>query len=218
MTHLNQPTVAIIANGRIDDDNKILSKINRHHYIIAADGGASHCFRLKVIPDLIIGDFDSIGDDAMLAFSKVPKMQFLKDKDETDLELAIIQAFLINPEKVTLFAATGNRVDHTLVNLHILRRFASKLLIETENETIFALNPEVSANSFEIKTEVGQTISFLPIGNDATGVTTKGLKWELKDATLNEKFLSISNVCLDTRTSISIKTGDLLCFLLEFLN
>lgn len=214
----NQPSIAIIANGQIDDDTKILLKLKKYSYIIAADGGATHCLRMGIIPDLIMGDLDSISKEAIEAFEKVPKLQFLKDKDETDLELAINQALLLKAEKISLFAATGNRVDHTLVNLHFLRKLPVKLMIETENETIFALNPLVTDKSFNIETLPGQTISILPIGKGATGVTTRGLKWELNDATIDENFLSISNVSLSSSISISIKSGDILCFLLEILS
>jgi thiamine pyrophosphokinase len=204
--------VAIVANGQIFDDQTILEKIKNYHYIIAADGGASHCLRLGIVPDLIMGDFDSISVEAIHAFSNVQKISYLKDKDETDLELAIVKAFSLKPEKVALFAATGNRTDHTLVNLHLLTRFPFKLLIETENETIFGLN---STKPFKIETTIRQTLSLLPIGGDVTGVTTKGLKWELTDSSLNKNFLSVSNICLTTNLEVSIKSGDLLCFLIK---
>jgi thiamine pyrophosphokinase len=202
--------IAIIANGHIFNDKLILEKIKDYNYIIAADGGATHALRLGIIPDLIMGDFDSISSEAMQEFSNVQKIAFLKDKDETDLELAILKAFSLNPKKVGLFAATGNRTDHTLVNLYLLTRFGLKLHIESENETIFVLNSE---KTFKINTEPMQTISLLPLGPEASGVTTKGLKWELDNSTLNKNFLSISNNCLETSFEISIKKGELLCFL-----
>ncbi len=207
--------VGIIANGQLNNDNVIFEKLKLFDLIIAADGGANHCIRLKVTPDLIIGDFDSITSQTLDAFANVPKMQFKKDKDETDLELSIKHAFSLGADTVTLFAATGNRMDHTLVNLAFLSRYPAKLFIETEDQTIFSLDETVAFNSFKIKTFLKQTISFLPLINKVEGVTSKGLKWELNDAELDENFLSISNVCLSSETLISIKKGNLLCFLLH---
>lgn len=209
--------IAVIANGQIHDDTIIFEKLKLFDMIIAADGGANHCFRLGITPELIIGDFDSITPQTIDAFANVKKMQFKKDKDQTDLELGIAHAFLLGSKNVTLFAATGNRMDHALVNLAFLSRYPAKLFIETEDQTIFAIDETIAFNPFKINTLPQQTISFLPLINKATGVTSKGLKWELNDATVGENFLSISNICLTSETSISIKNGKLLCFLLHKL-
>ena len=209
--------IAVIANGQIHDDTIIFEKLKLFDTIIAADGGANHCLHLGITPDLIMGDFDSITSQAMEFYANVPKMQFKKDKDETDLELVIKHAFLKGANNVTLFAATGNRVDHALVNLALLSRYPAKLFIETEDQTILALDETVAFNSFKINTFPQQTISFLPLLNKVEGVTSTGLKWELNNAILNENFFSISNICLTSETSISIKKGKLLCFLLHKL-
>jgi len=207
--------IGVIANGQIYDDDIIFEKLKLFDLIIAADGGANHCLRLKINPDLIIGDFDSIIPQAIDTFANVPKMQFKKDKDETDLEISVKHAFSLGADKVTLFAATGNRMDHALVNLAFLSRYPAKLFIETEDQTIFALDETVAFNSFKIKTQKLQTISFLPLITKVEGLTSNGLRWELNDAELDENFLSISNICLTSETSISIKKGKLLCFLLH---
>lgn len=206
-------TVAIVANGQIEDTSIISKKLKEYDFVIAADGGAVHCLKMGIIPHLLMGDFDSINSHALEMFSNVPKMTFLRDKDETDLELAITHAFLLNPEKVTLFAATGNRTDHLYVHLNLLRRFPAKLYMETENETIFSINHSVANPKFTMRTTTGTTLSLLPIGGQVTDVTTEGLKWELKNKTLDGNFFSISNICLTDSVSISLQDGDLLCFL-----
>lgn len=207
------PSIAIIANGQIADYSVILNKLKQYDFIIAADGGATHCLKLNITPSLIIGDFDSISNEASIAYSQVPLIKYPKDKDETDLELAIHKAFSLNSKKVGLFAATGNRVDHTLANLHLLRKFPAKLFIYTENETIFAINETIATNPYEISADLDQTVSFLPLGGGVSSVTTKGFKWELKNADLNENFYSISNVCIAKNPTICLKKGDLLVFL-----
>ncbi len=206
-------SVAIVANGEIADYSLIFEKLKNYDIVIAADGGASHCLKLNIVPSMIIGDLDSISQEALTAFAAVPTLKFPKEKDETDLELAIFKAFSLNSEKVALFAATGNRIDHTLANLHLLRRFPSKLFIYTEKETIFAINETVAREPYKIGAAIDQTVSFLPIGGDVTSVTTKGFKWELKETNLSQNFYSISNVCIAKNSSISLKNGDLLVFL-----
>lgn len=210
---IKRPKVAIVANGEIRDYLKIYEKLKHFDKIIAADGGARHCLILKFTPDLIVGDFDSIGKEVDQSFEDVRKLTFPKDKNETDLEIAILEAFRLNENEVTLFAATGKRVDHTLVNLHLLKRFSGKLFIENEEETIFALGSDFGFKTHEIEVMKGQTISLLPLGSQVIGVSTEGLRWNLNDQNLDETFLSISNICLSNKIKVSVNKGNLLCFL-----
>lgn len=166
--------------------------------------------KMGITPSLIVGDFDSIPKEATEAFEDVAKLPFPRDKDETDLELAIKEAFSLGTEKITLFAATGNRLDHGLVNLYLLTRNPSKIILETENETVFGVNKKFS---LKLESVLHQTVSLLPFGKKVSGVTTDGLKWELNNQELDENFFSISNVCVKDTVFVSLKEGDLFCFL-----
>lgn len=199
-------TFALIANGVIDDYAAVLPLIKSYGCVIAVDGGLRHCQAMGLTPDLIIGDMDSAPPELLEIYSQVPKRMFPRDKNETDLELAIMATFTPEIEKMTIFGALGHRTDHHLVNLQLTRRYPHKVFIETESELIFAFDREV-----KLQTKPGQTISFIPLGGPVSGVNSQGLKWELYEAAFDKYFMSLSNICLGEEVVISIKQGDLLC-------
>jgi thiamine pyrophosphokinase len=200
--------IALIANGLIEDCPLIRERILTYPKIIAVDGGLNHCIAMNITPNLIIGDFDSAEKQHLSEMSSIPTMLFPADKDETDLELAIREALKSNPEKITVFGATGLRTDHTLGNLYLTELAPKRIYLETERELIWTIEGETLIETFP-----GQTLSLIPLGFPAKGVTTQGLKWNMDNATLNKNFISISNVSLDSTVKVTIAEGSVLCVL-----
>lgn len=203
-------TAAIIANGTIDNYERILPKIKKHSYIVAVDGGIKHCHSMHLKPDLIIGDMDSAPKEILKHYEGVTTKVYPVNKDQTDLELAVMEVLTQNFESATLFGALGGRLDHTLSNLNLLNLDPRKLTIVSETEKIFVLQGNMTISTFP-----GQTVSLFPFNLPCEGVTTQGLKWELNNATLNSERISISNVCEGSSFAINIKNGAALCFLVE---
>lgn len=203
-------TVAIIGNGSITNYSYILPLIKKHSFIIAADGGLNHCVQMQITPSLLIGDFDSVLETTLLQYPDLPSKRFPTDKDKTDLELAIDYAFENKAEKVFLFGALGNRIDHTLMNINLLYKNPGKIYIESEFETIVALKGNET-----IFCEKGQTLSIIPLNEVTKNVTTLGLKWDLNNFNFNERSYSISNKCLNTSFNITIGEGTLICCLIR---
>lgn len=201
-----QHTVALVANGSVADSSALALRIREHQSIICVDGGLVFCRKMGITPDMIVGDFDSIPPEILRDYASVPIRSFPTDKDESDLELAIQSIYTPSVEKITVFGATGHRVDHTLANLQVLRRYPCKVYFETDLEIIFAIDGET-----EIPCVPGQTISFIPMDDQAAGITTTGLKWELNDASFSKYFFSLSNICRTDTVKIAIQTGDLIC-------
>jgi len=198
---------ALIANGHIEDLSSLAIAIKAHSRIVAVDRGLIYCQQLGITPDLIVGDFDSVPPTLLKEYAHVSTITLPKEKDETDLEVALEHELQIS-QTVTLFGALGKRIDHTLTNLLIASRYPGRVVIETEQEIVFAIHGDV-----EIPLTVGQTISLIPINGPVTGITTRGLQWEMKDRTLDASFIGISNVCLQAPVHISIQRGILLCVL-----
>lgn len=203
-------SVALIANGAIHDYNFISSLIRNYDRYVAVDGGLLHCRAMGLVPHLIIGDLDSIPSEILNFYPLVPTKIFPIDKDEADMELAIRAVNASNIKKIGIFGAMEKRTDHALANLHLLNRFPEKTLIETELETILPIKGKKHFSCYP-----GQEISLIPIGISAVGVTTKGLKWELQNKTLDKNFISLSNICLGSKFEISVEDGDLLCCILR---
>ncbi len=203
--------IALIANGAIHDYPFITRLLRTYERYIAVDGGLIHCHQMHIRPHLIIGDFDSIPAELLHLYEDVPLEKHSVDKDQSDMELAIVAGKIPTAEKIGMFGALEKRTDHTLGNLHLMCRDPHILTIETERETLFAI-PKHSKRI--VACQPGQTVSLIPLG-DVTNVTTRGLKWELTAATLNCSWMSLSNVCLENTFEITIGQGHLICCLLR---
>lgn len=199
-----------MANGAIHDPSFIASLVRGYDRCIAVDGGLTHCHEMHVRPHLLVGDFDSVVPSLLEHYRDIPRERYPQDKDVTDMEIAVQRAEEAGIKKIAIFGAMELRTDHAIANLHLMRRYADKVIIETERETLFMVSGHRS-----FRCHPGQTVSLLPLGQPAKGVTTKGLKWELTQATVDTHFASISNICLDTSFEIEIAEGDLICCLLR---
>ena len=206
----SQEAVTIIANGHFDGDENLLERY-KDSYIIAVDGGLNYCYKAKVIPDKIVGDLDSVNRKILEKFTHVETLLLPHDKDVTDLEAALNLVDFSKTKKVILLAALGGRIDHCLGNLVLLTRFPGKVFIETEKELVFAVNGTTGKTNMPCFQ--GQTISLVPLNGPASGIQTEGLKWELKNGTLDKNFIGISNECLQDTFSLSLEKGDLLCII-----
>lgn len=205
-------SIALIANGNIDNYSIIASKIGAHSRIIAVDGGLNHCLHMGISPEVIIGDLDSTTEKTLAYYAGVKILDFPREKDYTDLELALDYVCMEEQSKVVVYGALGGRLDHTLYNLNLLCRYPGRLYFETENEVVFALD-----NKTVIPCFVGQTISLLPLGS-VQDVTTRGLKWELHSQVFDKSFMSVSNICLNNSFEVQFSSGQLLCCLQLSLN
>jgi thiamine pyrophosphokinase len=203
-------TSALIANGHIDSLTTVRPAILHHQRVVAVDGGLHHCHELGIIPHLIVGDFDSCSANLLKHYGTVPQIVLAQDKDQTDLEVAIEHEFKQGAREISLFAAWGKRMDHSLTNALLLVRHAGRIKLATEEETLFAIQ-----GTTQISCHPGQTLSLLPIYGQATGINSSGLKWELKQGTLDQNFIGISNICMKEQITISIAQGSLLCCLLH---
>ncbi len=198
--------IAIICNAPIEDAAQVKEKIKSFPILIAVDGGINHCYKLGIRPDLIVGDFDSADPTFLKDFNGIPEKRYPKDKDKTDLEIALELIDHANIEAISIFGALGGRTDHTLGNLILLSRYPGKVFLETDKERLFVINHQV-----EIATYPHQLISLIPLNGPVTGIDTKNLKWELKNGTLDKQFIGICNEALGQVVTISVKEGDLLC-------
>jgi thiamine pyrophosphokinase len=209
-TYADIETVALVANGAIHDYELISSLIKTYEHCIAVDGGLLHCREMNINPDLIIGDFDSIDPEFLDLYGQVPKEKFPIDKDKTDLELAIQAINTSSIRKIGIFGAMEKRTDHALGNLHLMCRLPEKIVIETERETLIAIEEHR-----RVPCRPNQTVSLVPFGSYCKGVSTRGLKWELHSATFDKHFMSISNICLENEFHVSVREGSLICCLLR---
>ncbi len=202
----------IFANGVLDEVEWIRPYLAQATAVWAADGGSQHLYRLNHLPNRVIGDMDSLplAVRTWLAENRVPFVQHPPEKDETDLELALLLAAEQSEADIWLFGLLGGRLDQTLANIFLLTHpaLASKsvqLITPTERAWLVRQRTEIAG-------KVGDLVSLIPLAGDAHGVTAVGLQWPLQAETLRfGQARGVSNRLTAVNASVDIKSGLLLC-------
>jgi thiamine pyrophosphokinase len=205
------PRLLIFANGHLPNLAAARTIVRPDDLILAADGGTRHALALGLMPSVVIGDFDSISQEERrrLEENGGQLIEHPRDKNETDLELALQYAVDQGHREIVIVAALGERLDQTLANLALL----TDLQLSTSN---IRLDDGVEEAFFcrhraEVRGRSGDLVSLIPWGGAVTGVRTQGLKWPLSNETLvPEKTRGISNEMLDVVAQIEIAAGLLL--------
>lgn len=196
----------ILAGGELNFNEKILKLCQSSNLVIAADSGLKHAKQLKLKPQIIIGDFDSVDESNLAQFPKIKKLSYPKKKDKLDLELAIDYAFEQNASEILLIAATGGRLDQTMAAIFIAAKIAmtSQISMHSGNEDIFFLSGKSSLSLDILK---GQYFSLLSLV-DSSIISLKGAQYPLNNSQLDFGLgLGISNVSLNPPIKISLHSG-----------
>ena len=174
--------------------------------VVAADGGARSALALGLMPDIVTGDLDSIGDarDAIPADRIRPNA----DPNATDLEKAVALCLDEGCDAVDIIGAGGGRADHALANLSVLVRFGRRARVRMVDER-FAI--ELVDGKAEVDGPEGTVVSLVGIGR-CEGVTTNGLRWELDDASLDFSAYGVHNEIATSPARVSVRSGNLLLF------
>jgi thiamine pyrophosphokinase len=188
----------IFANGRLTNPENVRELISPGDFLILADGGSRHAKKLGLVPAVLIGDLDSTParEVRRLESLGVEVIRFPKEKDETDLELALDFAVKKGYKKILVLAPFGGRLDQTLGNINLLLREDLKdieIRMDDGKDEVFLIRSQVQVHGRQ-----GETISLLPLGGKVEGVTTDGLQYPLRGETLfPEQTRGISN-CMTT--------------------
>jgi len=195
----------ILANGK-PPKKSIITFFQKKGYnkLICADGGANSALKMKLVPDLIIGDLDSISTKALKEFKYSSKIIRIKRQNDTDVEKCLKYSIKNKFSEALLVGVTGNRLDHTFCNLGIvLKVFPSiKLSLIAENSFLKPYKGKV-----KIKTHPGETISVYGLDHK-TKITSKGLKYKLKNISLPFGVReSTSNIAIGNEIDLNITGG-----------
>lgn len=185
--------------------DRLLDPIHSDDYVIAADGGVRHTERLGLVPNAILGDFDSLG------YVPEGSQVFPIEKDDTDAMLALRHGLDRGFREFYLYGSLdGPRLDHTLANCQALQylcdRDAFGYLIGKEY-----LLTVVKDGTLRFPAGCQGTVSIFCFGPEANGVTLKGLYYGLEDGTLTPGFpLGVSNHFTGKESTITVREGSLL--------
>ena len=202
----------LFVNGEIGNFSPVQKLMTENTCAIAVDGGLRHLFALKITPDLLIGDLDSVSAEQvdLLTRQGVEILRFPVEKDETDLELALLETTRRGYREIYLAGALGGRIDQTLANLFLLllpELVGSKVVVIGDDQELFMIRDQA-----QISGQPGDIVSLIPLDGQVDGVTTRGLDYPLSKAKLyREHSRGISNVMNSTMASVKLSQGNLLC-------
>ena len=205
----------IIAGGEINI--KILEKycvnVSKQN-IIAVDRGLEALYQLQMIPNHVVGDFDSVSPEILTFYKNQSPIIFHKfnaEKDNTDTDIALKLAIQLKSSKITILGALGKRMDHALANIHILKDALEANIpcqIIDEHNRIYLINKEMTLEKDKV---YGKYVSLIPLTSTVEGLTLTGFKYPLDNYNLPiGTSLGVSNEILEDIAKIKMKKGILL--------
>jgi len=176
----------ILANGELYQSDVLRRRLNAEVFdlVLGADGGTHLADTLNIAVDAIIGDLDSLSDLEQRSISNVKFVSYPAEKNETDLELAILYAEEQGADQIIIVGAIGGRMDMTIANMLLITHasFSScRIEVWHGEQTGWVIKPPGE----DISGHPGDIVSLIPIGGYASGITTKGLKYSLTDEELS---------------------------------
>ncbi|KUO73371.1 MAG: thiamine pyrophosphokinase [Desulfosporosinus sp. BRH_c37] len=202
--------IAVLANGAWDLGwgRQVLKEVD---FLICVDGGANHAALSGCLPDLLIGDLDSVTLQVLKQCENGGCVieRYPCEKDETDLELALIRAEerarLVSEREIWLYGATGKRIDHFIGNIALMLAYAKK------GYRIRLVDPEQEGWIFQgrecIRASQGQELSLIALSEQAV-VTTEGLYYPLTQEVLwQDSPRGISNIFSAEEAVIQVHSG-----------
>lgn len=213
-------SVLIIGNGSSFNKYSNEEVFSNIELIICADGGLSKAEILGLVPDIIIGDFDSVNYSMLKKYEDMDDIEIIKypaEKDYTDMELAIDIAVARGYKDMIILGATGTRLDHTMANMMLLEKYyiqGIKIKIIDNNNVIQIISDNTKLT---LQYKKNYFISIVPITEEINDLTLKGFKYPLnkvnvkRGSTLcisNEINVKVSEVTLRKGTAFLIIAND----------
>ena len=201
----------VVAHGDVEPADRDLAA--GAEMVIAADGGAFTLDRWGITPNLVVGDFDSLGLEraAALGARGATVVPFPVEKAESDLELAMRYAFESGADDIVVLGAFGGRLDHAQANVLLLADPAYRGWSVRAVQGRTQLRALHGGKRASLEGPRGSIVTLLPLTGEAQGVTTQGLRYALADDTLRfGRSRGLSNVITSTPASVSLEHGVLL--------
>ncbi len=183
----------IILNGECSSCTYLFNQTKNCDLLICADGGYKHLKEIDVVPDVVLGDFDSSEEPKGIETVKFPA-----EKDMTDGEIAIEYAIEKGADEIVLSCTLGGRVDHEMANIFLLTRYEN-VIIEEENCSILCIDGE-----YKLENSSGKTVSLIPYMEAEVELTN--FKYPLNSKINVGTTLGISNIAKEN-AKVLVKNG-----------
>lgn len=197
-------TCLIISGGEFDP---YLPSEDEYDLVVACDKGFEHACRLGLVPDLVIGDMDSVSCSIPKEIKTLP---LPIEKDDTDTNYAIKYAISLGYKDISILCALGGRPDHAFANIQALCG-AAALKAGARLASSEAVIHAIYNSSLKIRRRDGWNFSVFSASDCCRGVTITGARYPLKGADLYNTFpKGQSNEWIDDEASISCSSGFLI--------
>lgn len=182
-------------------------------YIIAADAGYLCCVKRGIVPDLVVGDFDSMHieelEGAACEHVKLPCA-----KDDTDTLAALRASLEAGYQNFEIYGGFSTDMAHSFANLQcldFLEEQGAHGFLHTQGQVAQLVTPQ---HALRVQSAAGKRLSVFAWGSAAKGVEISGTRWELHEETLTSSFpIGVSNVITNDKACVCVKAGKLLCVL-----
>lgn len=199
----------LVAGGELSN-NKIFKKyISKSDFSVAVDSGGDIFYKNNILPNLLVGDLDSI-DKKSLTYFKDNKIKIEKypcEKDLTDLEIGLNSLINNGCDKIYALGTIGTRIDHSLANIMILKKMYDL------NYKCYMINDKNRVQYIESKKEIiiykeYENISIVPLSENGINVSLEGFYYKITDYEMElGSTTGISNYLLNNEGSIKLNRG-----------
>lgn len=189
------------------------------HMVIAVDNGLRAADRLSIIPNFIVGDFDTVSPLLLYKYENMGNItinRFKPEKDYTDTQIAVMKAIEENSFSIHILGGTGSRLDHTLANIQLLQSALEcgiEAMIVSEKNRIRLLGDKRKRIVLEKEDSMYKYVSLIPMSDKVCSVTTKGMKYNINnfDFYIDKNIsMGVSNEIMEQEAEIRIIDGKLL--------
>lgn len=199
----------IFGAAPISDYRFVKLKEDKNRCVICADGGCKHAKACGIVPDWIVGDFDS-NDSLEQDFPQVIRVK--PEKDDTDMELAVRHGKKLGYRNFVIYGGLGGRLDHSYANLQMIAGMENQglkvVLFSPKNQVSMLRDGKIMLyRDLEYP-----YVSLFSFSEKCEGVTLTGMKYPLSDYCLKNTSagLTVSNEILEDTATIEVRKGTLL--------
>ena len=203
---------AIFLNGSPDSSDLLRRVAGRADLVVAADGGARYALEAGVVPDLVVGDMDSLGEALTLEVERLGAALEIhrSRKDKMDGQLAVLAARERGATAADLLCTVGGRLGALIAVPHILlaaERIGLRSTVVADRGKMFV----IEAGSRTLQGDPRDSVSIFPLSGLATGVTLEGMEYPLENASLEPgDTLGFHNELIGREATVSVEEGSLL--------
>jgi thiamine pyrophosphokinase len=203
---------AIFLNGSPDSSDLLRRVAGGAELVVAADGGARYALEAGVVPDLVVGDMDSLGEALTLEVERLGAALEIHPsrKDKMDGQLAVLAARERGATAADLLCAAGGRLGALIAVPQILlaaERIGLRSTVVADRGKMFV----IETGSRMVQGDPRDSVSIFPLSGPATGVTLEGMEYPLENASLEPgDTLGFHNELIGRKATVSVEEGSLL--------